>query len=377
MNEAQERGSRQHPIIISSRSSDMVRALGLLVLAVAVVFILWKAQALVFATFLAVLFALVLSAGVTWLRERLRIPRILGTILIVAAVFGVLFALGAAMAPSLRSQARELQQSIPSSIDELEAWFRGVPVEVREAVLTTEGDEQTTAPGDDGPTTLRQQLAEEASRVAKYFFPFLSSTLAAFGGAILVLFVAVLIAVNPDVYYNGLLHLVPPARKEKAREVLSRLGFVLRRWLGAQFVSMIAVGILAGVGLWILDVRAALALALLAGLLEFIPIFGPIISYVPAVLLAFLDSPQKALWVTLLYLIINQIEGNLLMPIVMKHGVYVPPVLTIIFGALMGIVFGFLGLLVAVPIIAAVLVVVKILYVQDVVGDAVPVGGEK
>jgi predicted PurR-regulated permease PerM len=130
------------------------------------------------------------------------------------------------------------------------------------------------------------------------------------------------------------------------------------------------------IALLLLDVRAAIALGIIAGFLEFIPYFGPILSAVPAVAMAFLDGPEKALWVIFAYLGIQQLEGNLLMPLLMKEGLDLPPALTIIAQAVLALIFGFVGLLIAVPLLGTVMVPIKLLYVQDVVGDEVPLPGQ-
>ena len=117
--------------------------------------------------------------------------------------------------------------------------------------------------------------------------------------------------------------------------------------------------------------KAAVALGVIAGLLEFVPTVGPIMAAVPAVAMGFLDSPEKALSVGLAYLVIQQLEGHLLIPLLMKEGMDLPPALTIVTQGVMALLFGFLGLMVAVPLLAAVIVPIKLLYVQGVLGDAV------
>jgi predicted PurR-regulated permease PerM len=118
-------------------------------------------------------------------------------------------------------------------------------------------------------------------------------------------------------------------------------------------------------------VKAAVPLGVIAGLLEFIPTVGPILSAVPAVAMGFVDSPEKALAVVIAYIAIQQMENYLLIPFLMREGVNIPPALTIMAQALMALIFGFLGLLTAVPMLAAAMVTVKMLYVQDVVGEPV------
>jgi predicted PurR-regulated permease PerM len=128
--------------------------------------------------------------------------------------------------------------------------------------------------------------------------------------------------------------------------------------------------------LLLLDVKAAIGLGIIAGLLEFIPIAGPILAAVPGIAMSFLDGPEKAIYVTLAYIAIQQVEANLVTPLLMKRGLEIPPVLTITAQGVLSLVFGFVGLLVAVPLLAATIVPIKMLYVQDVVGDEVKLPGQ-
>jgi predicted PurR-regulated permease PerM len=139
---------------------------------------------------------------------------------------------------------------------------------------------------------------------------------------------------------------------------------------------MVAIGTITTIILLLLDVEAAFALGMIAGLLEFIPTIGPILSAVPAIAMGFIDSPEKALWVAIAYVGIQFVENNLLIPHLMQE-VDLPPALTIMSQALMAIVFGFLGLMVAVPLVAGLMVPIKMLYVEDIVGDEVHVLGDE
>lgn len=230
------------------------------------------------------------------------------------------------------------------------------------------GDAQDEAPPGE---SMRQRLVEQLGDLGTHLFSFVTSTVHVLGGVLLIIFMAIYIAVNPEVYRQGILLMIPARGREKAAEVLSETSLMLRKWLLTQLVAMVVVGTATAIALTLLDVRAALALGILAGLLEFIPIFGPIIAAVPAIAMGFLESPQTALYVTLVYIVIQQIESQLLVPLLMSEGIDLPPVLTVLSQALMALIFGFLGLLVAVPLVAVAVVVVKMLYVQDVVGEDV------
>ncbi len=204
----------------------------------------------------------------------------------------------------------------------------------------------------------------------------LSTMFGAIADVVIVLFVGLYLAVKPDLYVNGLLHLVPIAKRPRATAVLHTVGYTLRWLLVGQLSAMIVVGVLTTVGLLLLGVPLGLLFGILAGLLEFVPTIGPLISAVPAVLLALTQDTSTALYVVLLYAAIQLIEGNVLTPLVLQRAVELPPVLTITALVVLGTLFGFLGLLLATPLLATALVLVKMLYVQDVLGDPIDVSGE-
>lgn len=350
--------------------------------------LLWVGQSIVLLTFLGVLFGIALTAGVDRL-ERKRVPRGVGAVLIMLVFIGILVGIGAATAPSITGQLRELKTQLPEAIGKIQRWVRerqeGVS-QVLEQVAPERADtgraegaeagaEEQAGESDKRPS-LGQGLAEQFGGIAHHLFGFFSSTLAVLGGTVLIIVVAIFVAIDATTYQAGLMHLFPHEARPRAREVLSATGMTLRRWLFTQFISMVLVGALTAVVLLFMGVKAAVALGIIAGILEFIPIAGPIIASVPAIAMGFLDGPEKALYVTLAYVVIQQVEANLLYPLLMKKGLELPPVLTIFTQGVLAIVFGFLGLLVAVPMLAAAIVPIKMLYVRDVVGDEVKLPGE-
>ncbi|MCP1167174.1 AI-2E family transporter [Limimaricola sp. ASW11-118] len=193
-------------------------------------------------------------------------------------------------------------------------------------------------------------------------------------GIVLLVSVSIFLALDPKLYRMGLLHLVAPARRGRAGEVLDALDRNLWRWLLGQMVDMAAVAILTGVGLWLAGVPLAITLGLIAGVTNFIPFIGPFLSAVPAVAIAFADDQQKALWALGIFVAVQQFEGNVLMPIIQKRAVALPPVLSILAIVAFGALFGFLGIVVATPLLLVVIVLVRMLYVEDVLGDTGLVG---
>jgi predicted PurR-regulated permease PerM len=224
------------------------------------------------------------------------------------------------------------------------------------------------------PSPLRVRLVRQLGAATRYLFPFLSSTLEVLVGLLLITFVAIYFSVDPELYRRGLLHLVPHPSRQRVDEVITAIGVTLRRFLSTQLIAMVIIGSMVSITLAVLGVEAALSLGIIAGVLEFIPTIGPILSALPAIAMGFLVSPEKALEVAIAFTLVELVEGHVLIPMLMKRGMNLPPLITILSQALMGVVFGFLGLLVAVPLVAAVLTAVKMLYVNDVMGDDLRTG---
>lgn len=381
------------------RSRDILRAAAIVTAFYVLIRLLWFASDLVLIGFLGLLFGLAVSAGVDRL-ERHHIPRGAGAVFIVLSFLAALYGVGALMAPTIAEQSRVLRTRLPEAIDRVEGWlqedhgwlFRVMASGEGEAggAGDTTGARDTTAAGARAPlitapsdtareapaSPLRQELGAQLRSATRYLFPFLTSTVAVLAGLALILVMAIYVAADPDTYHRGLMHLFPHRARPLAGEVLSAMATMLRKWLVTQLIAMVVIFAVTTIVLLVLRVKAPFALGVIAGLLEFIPTIGPVLSAVPAIAMGFLDSPEKALYVTVAYIAIQQLEGHILIPLLMKGGMDLPPVLTILAQALMALVFGFLGLMVAVPLLAAAMVPIKMLYVERVVGDDVTIGTE-
>jgi predicted PurR-regulated permease PerM len=370
----------RHPLTPPTR--EVVRILSIIFGFYVGIRLLWVAHPVVFLFFLGVLFGLPIAQGADWLEAR-RIPRGAGVAIILTVFLGLLIGGGVGMAPILRSQSQELQQRLPEALDKIDAWLghraNGVlgilfnqssttePVP-RDSISTdtlstpsgtvvrtsaTRAD--TVARGGD----LRREITRQFRGAQHSFLRVLTSTFAITGAFLLVLFIAAYIGLDPPLYHGGILQLVPRRERDRAALTLTRLATTLRRWLVTQLIAMVVIGAVTTVFLFALHVKAALPLGILAGVSKFIPIVGSIFAAIPAIAMAFIDSPHKALLVALGYIVIQFVENHLLVPVLMKRGVDLPPAMTLGIQALMSVLFGFLGLLVAVPLLAAILTVVR------------------
>lgn len=325
----------------------IVLALGILLL------FLWSAADILLLVFAGVLLATVLRGFSNMLSEHTPIsPGWALTIvsLSLVALMGVSTWL---LAPGVAEQFVELQASLPVAIEQVEEYLEQYPW-VEEVMVQLPQ-----------PTELIPGVNEILSQAAGVF----SSTMGLIIGFFIIVFGGIYFAVDPGMYVNGIAQLVPHRGRPRACEVLYAVGKTLWWWLIGRLLSMLAVGITVTISLWLLDIPLALTLGLLAALLDFIPNLGPTLATVPAVLLALMQSPTQALYVLLLYIVIQQAESYLLTPIVQHRTVSLPPALTIIAQVILGVLFGVMGLVLASPLAAVVLVLIKMLYVEDVLGD--------
>jgi predicted PurR-regulated permease PerM len=194
------------------------------------------------------------------------------------------------------------------------------------------------------------------------------SVLGGVGNLLLLVAGAIYLAAQPMLYRDGIVALVPRSAEARTRETLDAMGAALRKWLKGQLIKMVLVGALTTLGLWLIGVPSPLALGLLAGLGEFVPLIGAFATAVPALLAAYPQGVETALYTLMLYVLIQQVEGNLIMPIVERQMVSLPPVLTLFAVVAFGLVFGILGVILAAPLTVITYVAVQKLYLQSALG---------
>lgn len=323
---------------------------------IAVALLLWNLRGLFLLLFGAVLVSVILNLIAAPLRERLRFPpllALLSAVLVVALLIGTAFWMFGA---EVNRQANTLRELIPAAWTGLEArldlWGLG-----------------------DAAREWAESLRSGGGVVAN-FGNIAISVGNALADTLLVIVGGIYLAAQPGLYRVGLLKLVPARGRSLAAQALDASGRALRLWLLGRMVSMAAVGVLTWLGLLIIGVPSALTLGLLAALLEFIPFIGPIVSAVPAMLLGFAAGPDKAFWVALLFLAIQQFEGNVLEPLVQQRAVDLPPALLLFALVAGGLIFGVVGIILAAPLTVVLYVMVKRLYVQEALDTATPLPGE-
>ena len=313
--------------------------------------LVWQAAQVLFTAFSAILIAVLLSSLADALHRHLGLRRGLALGLVVVLLAAALGATGWLFGSQLGAQFGQIAQAVPAS-------FRAIRGEMEKTVW--------------GHFLLSQTPSLDLSVLLRGVTGIVGSALGLVADIVVILFAAVYLAVDPGLYRRGFLRLVPRAREARADEILCAAGEALRLWLAGQFVAMATIGVLAGIGLSLLGIPAALALGVIAALGEFIPIVGPVLGAVPAVVIGFAQGPMMAVWVALLYLVIQQTESNLLMPVIEQRMVSLPPVLTLFSTVTFGLLFGLIGVLFATPLTVVGMVLTQMLYVEDLLGKGPP-----
>lgn len=320
--------------------------------------LLWQLRGLIILVFGAILFAVILRIIANPLKRRFGLPdgvALLAAVLFVFGLFAIAFALFGA---EVARQAQILSDSLP------QAW------EAVQARLQSMG---LFAPFQEWLASLR---GASGSGVLSSLSNLLVSVGSAVTDTILVIVGGIFLAADPDLYRRGLVKLVPEPARSRLGQALDDCWSALRLWLLARLATMVIVGVMTGIGLAVLGIQGALTLGILAGFLDFVPFVGPIIAAVPAVLLALASDPVTAIWVIALYLLIQQIEGNVITPLFQKRAVELPPALLLFALVASGLMFGIAGILFAEPLTVVLYVLVKRLYVRDALHTPTPIPGE-
>jgi predicted PurR-regulated permease PerM len=364
--------------------------IGLVTVVLVGLLFLWRVADIVLLAFAGLLVSILLSSITQKLSQVTRLPRTLLLVLVVVALLAFLVGAGFLIGPRLVQQSEGLTDSLTSSIrnlvSSLSASRPGQWLLEQAPLLDSSGEassesiaktplDQSESPSQ--PTASSRGLLSAFVSVASRLFGFVPAVFGVLTNILFVVVFGIFLAANPKLYQRGLLQLFPQSKRERVQEVLNALGHTLRGWLLAQLVSMVVIGVLVALGLWWLGMPFVLSLAFIAFLLEFIPTVGSFLSAAPALLIAFTQSPTMALWVLLFYLVVQTVEGNLLMPLIQQRVVHLPPALTLLTILIMGTLFGFLGLLVATPLLAVILVLVKMLYLEDTLGQKIQLAGNK
>ena len=313
---------------------------------------IWFALDLLLLLFTGVLLAVFLRTIASWVSGVTGLSLRWSLLAVVLAIAGGMVLAGWLYAPRLAEQSDQLTETLPQAFRDLTSWLRQYSW---------------------GRWVLEQlpSGASESGDVVQPARRALGGLISAGVGVLVVLFTGLYLAAEPAPYVRGLLRLVPPRSRRRVAETMYVVAHVLRWWLVGQALAMLLVGLAMGFGLAAIGVQLALLIGVLAGLFEFVPFLGPLLALGPALLLALTVSTKTAAYVVVLYGIVQTLESYVVTPLVQRKALELPPVLTITAQVGLSWAAGPLGLLVAVPLVAASMVVVEMLYVKDRLRDRI------
>jgi predicted PurR-regulated permease PerM len=311
---------------------------------------LWLAGDVLLVVFAGLLLAVGIDGLANGLSGRTRLRRGVSFFVVVALLLGLIAAAGALIVPQVMGQVGDLVElfvkAFESARTTIQRW--GWP----EEVLSVE------AIGQGG-------IMDTAGAVAGRLAGITVATLGAVGTVIVALTIALFAAWDPGLHRRGVLAVLPPSERGRWGEALARTGHALRWWFLGQLVSMALLAVTVSLGLWVIGVELWLSLGVLTGLLTFIPILGPLIAAVPILVVAFAEGAQTGLIVLAFYLVVQNVEGNVIVPMIQQQAVDLPPVLLISAQLVLGALFGLPGFILAAPLTVVAMVMVRRLHVEE------------
>lgn len=342
-----------HPSI----SRAFVRRTWYVLAAIVALAVAWQLASVVLLVFSAIIVAVMLRSISDPIRDRTPLGDKSSLIVAALVLLGVLAGAGWLFGATVNRQIEGLLDRLPRSPAELEVLLRRLPLG---GLVADELED---------PAGLASRLQGVAGRVSGYAL----NVLGALTNLLLVLVAGVYLAIRPREARDGLLTLAPRDVAGPLREAMDESGRALRLWLFGTFADMVVVGVLTAIGTAIIGLPSPVALGLFAGLASFVPIIGPIVSALPAMLLALQTGPTLVLWTVLVYVIVQQIESNLIFPFIQRRAVNLPPVLTLFGVVSFGVLFGPLGVVLATPMVVVLMVMTKMLYVRNTLGKEISV----
>lgn len=321
----------------------------------ALAYLLAQLAEVILLAFGAVIVAVTLRTVAGPLHRRTPLSRSAALGLTVVAMLGTIAGFLALFGFQISQQISQVIESLPGALGELANNMRRNPLG---ALIV----EQTEA-------------ARENMNVVSKFPTIAMGALSGVASLFIAIVTGAILAAKPEAYRDGLVALFPPASRDRIRTALNHSGHALKLWLLGQFIAMATIGVLTGVGLWLAGVPSAIALGLFAGLAQFVPLVGPIASAVPGLILAASVGPETLVWALVVYVGVQQFESNLLTPIVERRMASLPIPITLFAVVAFGVLFGLPGVIVATPLAVVLYVLVKQLYLHDMLGDEVSLPG--
>ena len=338
----------------------------------------WQIRGTLMLTFAAVILVVLFTMPVRLLVDRLRINRLVAILVSVIGFFVILVLIGIPILRTIGDQYEPLKIAVEGGFQQLRESLTLEALQQQNSILIDVipiiedwlAGGGNAAPADDLIGQAISQVTDAIGRLGGTVLPVVGGVANTILSVLIIFFLSMYLLAEPELYVSGIIKLTPIWYRERMRGILWRLDSTLRAWLKVTAVSMIVVAILTGFGLWLVGIKEeAFALGVLAGILSFIPNFGPVVALVPSVAVALVEAPNNVIWVVLIIYGVSFFQSQVISPVLASERMNMPAILILLGQIIFGFFFGFLGLMLAVPLSACVAVLVDEVYVKDVLGD--------
>lgn len=337
--------------MIESKNYNIASSVVIILLTCSVFFISWYAIDVFLLTFAAILLSIFLRSLNNLIQKVIYLHDSLSMSLVLGLVISIFTLMAFFMSPIISEQIHNLSKDIPSALDKvnqiLHSTFNLAPLSSLYQMMS------------------ENNLLPQGKNILNQATSLFSTTFGFLGSVFVFLIMGIFLAFDPYTYKEGFISLFPPSKQKKIGKIIDSILDILQKWIIVKMFSMVIVGVFTTIGLWLLSIPMALTLGILAAILTFIPNIGPILAAIPAILVAFIQSPISAIYVISLYIAIQALESSIITPLIQKKMISQPPALVIFSQLIMGLLTGFLGLSLATPLLAALSVIIKKAYIEN------------
>jgi predicted PurR-regulated permease PerM len=364
------------PFVRDSVAGQITRWVLLALVTVVLMIAVWEVRTTLLLVLASIILVVLFTMPIRFLMRR-GVGRMPATILSILVILGVLVLLVMLALPSLMQQftvlAQLVQDGIAKVVDQWEAVQQDPTLKEQYPLIANLQDfVRNTFQLDN----LEELFAELARQLGGALGQLGGSVLPVVGGVastllsiIIVIFLSLYLLTDAQVYEEGVIRLFPIGYRGRVRFIIDRIDFNLRLWLQGQLLLMLIVGVASGVGMAVLGLAPAIALGVLAGVFSFVPNFGPLAALVPSLAVGFAQAPDKIFWIVLIIYGTSFLQSQIIAPLIFKESINLPPVLVLVGQIFAAVFFGFLGIMLAVPLISILVIIVQEVYVKDVLGD--------
>lgn len=348
------------------------------VLTIGLLVALWQVHSTLLLIFTSIILVVLFTMPTRFL-VRFGVPRTVAALLSLVGFVVIVIALMLVALPSLLQQFTTLAATVPEGVNQVVAQWEDIqndetgklkeqyPFIASLQLLLKDTFHVNSL--EELFAEITRQLGGAIGQLGGSVLPVVSGVVDILLGLLVVIIVMLYLLADPRNYEEGVIRLFPIGYRYRVREIIDRIDFTLRVWLQGQLLLMLIVGVVSGLGLALLGIKQAAALGVLAGIFSFVPNFGPIAALLPSVAVGLVQTPDKVLWIVLIIYGTSALQSQIIAPLVFQESLKIPPVLVLVGQVFAAVFFGVLGLMLAVPLTAILIILVQEVYVKDILGD--------